>query len=84
MASRSVVSDAWSRGGDLPNGAVYMEIRGELTELDFTPRFDWPEFSIPVATDLAQTVFDEDSGTLLRAGSCKVPLPERADPFAAP
>lgn len=84
IASRTVVSETWSRDGDLPNGAVHMKIRGELTELDLTPRFDWPEFSIPVDTDLAQTVIDDDSGTILRAGSCKVPLPERPDPFAAP
>ena len=61
-----------------------MRVLGEVTELDVTPRFDWPEFSIPIDTDLAQTVFDEDSGTVLRAGSCTDPLPERPDPFAAP
>ncbi len=84
VAPRTVVLEAWSRAGDFPNGAVYMEVRGELSELDVTPAFYWPEFSIPVDTELAQTVVDNDSGEILRAGDCKVPLPERPDPFAAP
>lgn len=84
IASRTVVSEAWSPEGGLPNGAVYVEVRGELQELEVTPSFAWPEFSIPVDSELARTVVDGDSGEILRGGSCKDPLPERPDPFAAP
>ena len=82
--ARTVVMEGWARDGELPNGAVHLEIRGEITQLELNPTFYWGEFSIPIDTDLAQTVVDNDTGKVPRAWSCRLPLPERLNPFDAP